>query len=182
MGNCGEVTRQREQALGFQGWNIVERQGLGTLRGTGSPLRLSLSDTLARSPPPEAQVVLPFLVGQRASPSAGLPVEGRERLRWLLFPGCLWLRRIFMPKWLLEGGIICSMPGNGDFNSVVHFICLWWKRSLSVFYSGSHEASVSMESVEHGQCNGGAKFYIWINLNLGRHTWSAMQGSTALVY
>jgi len=71
MGNCGEVTRQREQALGFQGWNIVERQGLGTLRGTGSPLRLSLSDTLARSPPPEAQVVLPFLVGQRASPSAG---------------------------------------------------------------------------------------------------------------
>ena len=182
MVNCGEVTRQREQALGFQGWNIVERQGLGTLRGTGSPVRLSLSDTLARSPPPEAQVVLPFLVGQRASPSAGCQWRAES-----VSGGCCFLvvfgsEGSLCQSGLLEGGIICSMPGNGDFNSVVHFICLWWKCSLSVFYSGSHEASVSMESMEHGQCNGGAKFYIWINLNLGRHTWSAMQGSTALVY
>lgn len=64
----------KETGFGLSGMEHCGKVLPGDATGdTGSSVRFSLSDTLARSPSPEVQVVLPFLVGRRASPSRALP-------------------------------------------------------------------------------------------------------------
>lgn len=98
--------RQRKQALGFQGWNIVERCYLGMLLGTRAPrwglvcLTPWLGHRLQRY-----RLSFPSWWDGGPAPPERCQVDGRELVRCLLFPSCLQLRRIFMPKWPTWGWI-----------------------------------------------------------------------------
>lgn len=176
--------RQRKQALGFQGWNIVERCYLGMLLGTRAPrwglvcLTPWLGHRLQRY-----RLSFPSWWDGGPAPPERCQVDGRELVRCLLFPSCLQLRRIFMPKWPTWGWQSFAVHLGMETSTALSTWSFYDGNVLYLcFYFSSHETSMSMESMEHGQCNRGSKFYIWVNLNLDRHTWSAMQGSTALVY